>query len=121
MNTLLTIDDQRDNLTVIKAIVKNYMPEWHVLTALTGEDGISLARKEQLDIILLDIIMPGMDGFEVLKELKAYKTTCNIPVIAVTARAMKEDREMFLSAGFDDYISKPIDLDVLYKTIEKWT
>ena len=91
MKTILVIDDQKDNLTTITAIMKSNMPECKVLTALSGKEGIEIARKEQPNSILLDIIMPDMDGYEVCKRLKEDESTKHVPVIMVTA--IKTDSE----------------------------
>ena len=114
---LLVIEDNRDNLEVVKAMLQG---RYQFDEAINGIDGIEKARKINPDLILLDISLPGMDGYAVLKELKNDKNLKNVPVIALTARAMKGDREGMLNYGFDDYISKPIADDLFEKTISKW-
>ena len=110
MKTILAIDDQKDNLTTIKAVMKDYMPNCKVITALSGSEGIKIAREQQPDTILLDIIMPGMDGFEVCKEIKADNSTKPIPVIMLTAiKTDAESRVRGLNLGADAFLSKPID------------
>jgi len=110
MKKILAIDDKEDNLITIKAILKNYLPDCIIWTALSGIDGIEIAKKEQPDIILLDIIMPGMDGYEVCKHLKANESTKHIPVIMITAiKTDSESRIVGLETGADAFLSKPID------------
>jgi CheY-like chemotaxis protein len=76
--------------------------------ARTGEDGVTLAVKEPPDLVLMDLQLPGIDGMEALRQLRASPRTADIPVVAVTAQAMKQDRERVLEAGFDGYVEKPI-------------
>ena len=107
---ILAIDDKQDNLITIEAILKNYLPECLIRTALSGQEGIDIAIIDKPDVILLDIIMPGMDGYEVCRRLKANKTTKHIPVIMVTAiKTDAESRIVGLETGADAFISKPID------------
>lgn len=110
MKTILIIDDQADNLTTIKAVIKNNLPNCRVISALSGAKGIDIARKEDPDIILLDIIMPVMDGYETCKELKKDNLTTHIPVIMITAvKTDSKSRVKALNLGADAFISKPID------------
>ncbi len=114
MKKILAIDDQKDNLTTIKAIVKLNMPECKVLTALSGREGIKIAEEEQPDTILLDIIMPEMDGYEVCKKLKENESTKHIPVIMITAiKTDSKSRIKGLEYGADAFLSKPIDPEEL--------
>jgi signal transduction histidine kinase/DNA-binding response OmpR family regulator len=110
MKKILAIDDQPDNLTTIKAVIKSHLPGYQTITALSGADGIKLAMEEQPDVILLDLIMPGMDGFEVCRRLKAEVLTMHIPVVMVTAiKTDSESRIKGLELGADAFLSKPID------------
>jgi len=110
MKKILAIDDQRDNLVTIKAVVKVHLPECEVATALSGLEGIAVAKTLQPDTILLDIIMPGIDGYEVCKRLKEDELTKHIPVIMITAiRTDSESRVRGLEIGADAFLSKPID------------
>ena len=114
---VLVVEDNPDNMTTIKAIIGD---RYFILEASDGRSALDMAMSKLPDIILLDISLPKMDGIEVLKILKQNKETANIPVIAVTAHAMKEDKEKFLAAGFNAYVTKPIEQEILLKTIEKW-
>lgn len=110
MRKILAIDDQMDNLITMKAVIKAYLPDYHVLVAQSGADGIELAQSEQPEVILLDIIMPGMDGYQVCQKLKFDPETSHIPVIMVTAiKTDSASRVRGLEMGADAFISKPID------------
>lgn len=110
MKKILAIDDQKDNLTTISAVLKLSIPNSTILTALNGEEGIKIAKSEQPDIILLDIIMPKMDGYQVCEKLKAHTLTKHIPIILITAiKTDKESRVKGLNIGADVFLSKPID------------
>lgn len=107
---ILAIDDNKDNLTTLKAVVREALPECEVLTALNGTKGIELARAEDPDVILLDVVMPGMDGFAVCRKLKADETLSLIPVIFVTAlRTDTENRIKALEVGAEGFLAKPLD------------
>ena len=107
---ILAIDDNPDNLVTIQALVNESYPDMVVLKALTGVQGLKLAIDEIPDVILLDIIMPGMDGFEVCQRLKADKKLRDIPVIFVTAiKGDKESRIKALEYGAEAFLAKPID------------
>jgi len=110
MKTILAIDDQKNNLITIKALMDNHMPNCRVLTAMSGEEGITMALKELPDVILLDVIMPEMDGFETCRRLKKDELTKHIPVVMITAiRVDTESRIKGLNIGADAFLSKPID------------
>ena len=110
MIKVLAVDDKPDNLIIISALVKEAFPDAAVFTALTGQKGFELAERENPDVILLDIIMPGMDGFELCRKLKADKRLCDIPVVFVTAiKADRESRIRALECGAEAFLTKPID------------
>jgi len=107
---ILAIDDIRDNLTVLKAVIENAFPESAVYTAINGKDGIELATTVNPDVILLDIIMPEMDGFEVCRQLKSSPKLHDIPVIFLTAlKTNKESRIRALELGAEGFLGKPVD------------
>ena len=107
---ILAIDDIQDNLIILKALIKESFPDVTVTTALTGQKGLDLATAEDPDVILLDIVMPGMDGFEVCRKLKADSELSEIPVVFVTAnRRDKESRILALECGAEAFLTKPID------------
>lgn len=114
MKKILTIDDQQFNLVTTKAIIESNLRDCKALTAKSGKEGIESAIQNQPDTILLDIVMPGLDGFETCKILKSDNRTKHIPVIMVSAiKIDKGSRIMGLTAGADSFISKPIDPDEL--------
>jgi len=110
MIKILAIDDNQDNLISIKALIREAFPQTITLTASNGPKGLELAAAEDPDVILLDIVMPGMDGFEVCKKLKADKKLGDIPVVFVTAiKGDKENRIRALECGAEGFLAKPID------------
>ena len=107
---ILAIDDNKDNLISIKALIYEAFPDAIIFTALDGKTGIEMAVQEDPDIILLDIVMPEMDGFEVCQKLKADKILSDIPVVFVTAlKGDKESRIRALDVGGEAFLAKPID------------
>lgn len=107
---LLAIDDNQDNLAAFKAVVRDILPGCKLWTGSSGPQGIELARAEDPDVILLDIEMPGMDGFEVCRRLKADEWLSSIPVIFLTAvRADRASRIKALEVGAEAFLSKPLD------------
>jgi len=106
---ILIIEDNDRNRIILRDILtcNNY----EVVEASNGRDGIEVARKEQPDLILLDIQMPGMDGYDTGRLLKGSQETKTIPLVAVTSYAMEGDRTKILASGIDDYISKPYDVN----------
>ncbi|MBV5282673.1 MAG: PAS domain S-box protein [Paludibacter sp.] len=115
---ILAIDDTLDNLITLKALIIEAFPEAKIITATSGEVGIELAISENPDVILLDIIMPDMDGFEVCRKLKTIKITNNIPVVFVTAlKGDSESRIKALEVGAEAFIAKPIDQSELVAQI----
>ena len=114
---VMVVEDNSDNMLTIKALLEDKC------IIIEAEDGIKvmeLAQLHQPNLILMDIALPGMNGIEILAELRKVKTLQNIPVIAVSASAMKGDREKFIAYGFDDYISKPIESVLFGKTIKEY-
>jgi PAS domain S-box-containing protein len=106
---ILVIDDNKDNLFTLKVLINEKFPNVVVLTALSGKEGLEVANVEEPHLILLDIIMPNMDGFEVCEKLKASKKLKDIPVVFVTAMSAKESRIKALEKGGEGFLTKPID------------
>lgn len=104
---ILVIEDNELNLKLVKNLL--LLEKYTVLEAVNAESGLELARKEQPDLILMDIQLPGMDGLEATQILKHDDAMKNIPVVALTSYAMEGDEEKALAAGCNGYISKPID------------
>jgi signal transduction histidine kinase/response regulator RpfG family c-di-GMP phosphodiesterase len=105
---ILAVDDRRDNLITLQAVLSDALPGYILLTALDGATGIELARVEDPDVILLDIVMPGLDGFEVCHRLKAHPRMKDIPVVFLTALGTdRESRVRALDLGAEGFLSKP--------------
>lgn len=115
--TILLVEDNEDNVKTIQVLMGD---QYNLIVARDGVEGIGKAKSMNPDLILLDISLPLKDGFEVLEEIRESESLQKVPVIAVTARAMKGDKDHFLNHGFDDYISKPIDSDIFEETLSKW-
>lgn len=109
--TILVVEDNTLNLELVRDVLLT--AGMRVVEARTAREGLDAALKLTPAVILLDIRLPGMDGFTVLGHLKANPATASIPVVALTAQAMVGDREQALAAGFSDYIPKPIDTRTL--------
>ena len=103
---ILVVEDNERNLKLLRDVLE--YAGYDVRVARTGEDGVTLAVKEPPDLVLMDLQLPGIDGMEALRRLRESPRTADIPVVAVTAQAMKQDRERALEAGFNGYIEKPI-------------
>ncbi|MBB4639599.1 response regulator [Longimicrobium terrae] len=105
--TVLLVEDNEDNRTIYTTILRHVGID--VIEAANGEDGIRLARERRPAVILMDVAMPGIDGWEATRRLKADMETAHIPVIALTAHAMAEDRQRAAEAGCEGYLAKPIE------------
>ena len=115
---ILVVEDNEKNLILIRDILRYH--GYDVYEACNGEEGIRKAKECVPDLILMDIQMPVMDGFTALKALKEMPETKNIKVIALTSFAMAGDRGKIMQAGFDDYISKPIDTRQLPEMVKRY-
>ncbi|OPL14118.1 MAG: two-component system response regulator [delta proteobacterium ML8_D] len=113
---LLIVEDNQDSRELVIKILRNL--DYQLIEAVDGEDGLKKAIAKQPDIILLDISLPKMGGYEVVKNLRLREEFKHTSIIALTAHAMKGDEEKALQAGFNGYISKPIDVHELPKQIE---
>ena len=115
MHKILIVDDDEMNRDMLSRRLTRR--GFDVLVSSNGVDALSLAESEQPDVILMDLSMPELDGYEATRRLKQRKTTTSIPVIALSAHAMIGDREKALNAGCDEYDIKPIDLQRLLKKV----
>lgn len=121
MSLVLIVEDNERNLKLVRDVlqVKGFL----TLEAGTAEDGIKLAGERKPDLILMDIQLPGMSGIDALKVLRSNSATAAIPVVAVTASVMQQDRKQITEAGFDGYIGKPINikefLDAVWSALGK--
>lgn len=102
---IAVVEDNEDNRLVVRALLED---DYQIEEFETGDDALVAFEVAQPDLVLLDISLPGMDGREVLRRLRADPKTSKLPVIALTAHAMAGDRERFLADGFDEYLTKPI-------------
>src|SRR5579864_3633978 len=109
--SILVVEDNDKNLKLVRDLLQ--LRGYRVLEARTAEQGLRLAAERTPGIVLMDIQLPDLDGVSALKRLRADPVTAAVPVVALTAFAMKDDRERFLAAGFDGYIPKPIDIRAL--------
>ncbi|MEN2995110.1 MAG: response regulator [Thermodesulfovibrio sp.] len=116
MKRILIVDDNEDSRELVKKILKKY--DYEVIEAVDGEDAIAKAIAYRPDLILMDISIPKIDGYEVTRKLKQRPDFKNIPIIAFTAHAMRGDQEKALQAGCNGYISKPINVKEFPKQIE---
>jgi two-component system cell cycle response regulator DivK len=114
--TILIVEDEPKNLKLLRDLLQRF--GYEILEAPDGEQGVKITMEKIPDLILMDIMMPKMDGLEATRIIKADNKTKHIPVIALTSYAMKGDREKTLEAGCDGYIAKPIDIQEVLKTIE---
>jgi CheY-like chemotaxis protein len=115
--TLLYVEDNPANLRLVEQIIAR-QPDLRLLTATNGVNGVEIARQSQPKLILLDINLPGIDGFEVLKILGSDPTTAHIPVVAISANAMPRDIKKGLQAGFFRYITKPIKVNEFMDAVD---
>ncbi|WP_293744916.1 response regulator [uncultured Pedobacter sp.] len=117
---ILIIDDDNRNIFALKAVLK--AKGFECLSAISAQDGFSVLEKhDHVDIVLMDMMMPDMDGYQAIAVMKKSSKMKDIPVLAVTAQAMVGDKERCLSAGASGYVSKPINVDELLKQIENFT
>ena len=112
MRRIVYVEDNDDNAFMLQTRLE-LMGEYEVLVAINGSDGLAMVANELPDLVLLDLNLPDIDGWEVSRRLKADPSTVSIPVIALTAHAMAGDREKALAAGCDEFDTKPVDFDRL--------
>jgi len=113
---ILYVEDNDDNLHIVRRRLTRL--GYEILAAMDGEEGLATARREMPDLILMDLSLPKLDGWEATRRLKASPDTARIPVIALSAHAMSGDREKALAAGCDDYDTKPIEMPRLLAKIK---
>jgi len=117
-HVILVVEDNERNLKLLRDLLE--YKGYDVRTARTAEDGIALAVSEPPDLVLMDLQLPGIDGMEALRQLRESPRTADIPVVAVTAQAMKQDRERALEAGFDGYVEKPISVRAFPEQVRRF-
>jgi CheY-like chemotaxis protein len=115
---VLIAEDNTKNMKLVRDVLE--AKGYRTLEATTGERAVELANEHLPDLILMDVRLPGIDGVDALGRLRNNNRTASIPVLAVTAQAMQGDRERFLDAGFNDYISKPIDIVDFVSVVQRY-
>ena len=115
---LIAEDDER-NIFALSSILEE--KEIQIVVAKNGKEALKILQKDpDIDLVLMDIMMPEMDGYEAMREIRKQKRFKNLPIIALTAKAMKGDREKCINAGATDYLSKPIDVEKLLSLLKVW-
>ena len=115
---LIADDDVRNIFSLTKALEQHKMK---VLPATDGKEALKvLAENPKVDVVLMDMMMPEMDGYETTRQIRAIPAYKQLPILAVTAKAMMGDREKCIAAGASDYISKPVDVDQLVSLLRVW-
>jgi two-component system, cell cycle response regulator DivK len=116
MKKILIVEDVEFNRDLIVQLLED---TYDVLTAADGAEGLRLAARERPDLILMDLSLPVIDGWEATRRLKANAALCDIPIIALSAHAMMGDREKALQSGCDEYLSKPLDENLLFAKLAR--
>ena len=114
---VLIVEDQPDNRLLVSKVLRR--AGYHTLESDRADGLLTLVNRERPDLILMDIGLPGRSGYDAVRELKADRATANIPIVALTAYAMQQDRQQCLSAGCCDYLSKPLDISGLVETVRQ--
>jgi len=112
---ILVVEDNPKNLKLVRDVLQ--FSGYEVIEATSGEDGVRLAKEERPDLILMDLQLPGIDGTEALRQIREDDDGDGVPVVAVTAFAMNEDRDRAYAAGFDGYVQKPISVRNLQQQV----
>jgi two-component system, cell cycle response regulator DivK len=117
MTTILIVEDNEKNMKLARDVLQSR--GYATLEAVTGEDGVRLAREHKPDLVLMDIQLPGINGITALAQLRADPSTARIPVIAFTASVTTSDRSQINEAGFDGFLGKPINLKEFLETVQR--
>jgi two-component system, cell cycle response regulator DivK len=115
---ILVVEDNEKNMKLFRDVLQ--ATGYRTLEATTGGRAVELATEHRPDLVLMDIQLPDIDGVEALGQLRADERTASIPVLALTAQAMEGDRERFWAAGFDGYLSKPVNIADLVSTVKPY-
>ncbi len=117
MKTILIVEDVEFNVDLLVQLLED---EYTLLTAEDGQKGVALAQSSKPDLVLMDMSLPVMDGWEATRQIKANKTTQHIPVIGLSAHAMSGDIEKALAAGCSAYLTKPLDDELLFAKLDEF-
>ena len=114
---ILLVEDNEKNMKLLRDVLR--AEGYRILEATSGARAVELATEHRPDLVLMDVRLPDLDGLEALGRLRGDDRTASLPVLAVTAQAMEGDRERFLAAGFDAYVSKPVNVGELVDTVRQ--
>ena len=115
---ILCVDDDPVNRDLLEALLS---PRgYDVIAAVNGKNTLNKIKEQKIGLILLDVMMPEMDGYETIQNIRTRTEFRRLPIVALTAKAMKGDRDMCIHAGASDYITKPVDLDQLFSLLRVW-
>jgi two-component system cell cycle response regulator DivK len=117
MSTILIVEDNDKNMKLARDILN--AKGYHTIEAVTGEEGVKLAKEKVPDLVLMDIQLPGINGIEAFRQIRADAKTARIPVVALTASVTPTDRSEINAAGFDAFIGKPISLKEFVETVKR--
>lgn len=120
MTTILVVDDQQETLALMHSIIRTHA-KMECISATRAQAGIDLAREHMPDLIFMDLLLPGMDGFEATKIIKSDEDLKHIPVIALTAASIADASQKMKEAGCDDILPKPFAIPTMMRLIEKYT
>lgn len=116
--TILVVDDNEANLRLINAVLKTR--GYGLIEATSGEAALEILSAQRPSLVLMDVQMPGLSGIDVARTIRAMPALADVPLIAITAMAMKGDREEILAAGFNDYLAKPYKMGELLTLVAQW-
>jgi CheY-like chemotaxis protein len=117
MAKILIVEDVEFNIELLVQLLED---EYEVIAAGDGAQGVDLAERERPDLILMDLSLPVMDGWEATRRIKANPALSHIPIIGLSAHAMSGDAEKAMAAGCDDYLTKPVDDELLFEKLQRW-
>jgi len=114
---ILIVEDNEKNMKLARDVLQ--AKGYQTVEAITGEDGVKLAKEKKPDLVLMDIQLPGINGIEAFKQIRGEATTARIPVVALTSSVTPTDRSAISAAGFDAFVSKPINLKEFLETVKR--
>jgi len=117
MTTILYVEDNEDNIYMLSRRLQR--EGFEVDIARTGSEGVAMAREALPDLIIMDLVLPVMDGFQAARQLRSGSDTCHIPIIALSASVLPEDRQRAIDSGCDDFETKPVDFSRLLTKMEQ--
>jgi len=115
---IMIVDDDARNAFALSKLLADRGIKVHI--AVNGQKALEVLDKTAVDLVLMDIMLPGMDGYEITRRIRAQERFRHLPILALTAKAMKGDREKCIAAGASDYLSKPVDAERLFSMLRVW-